>query len=295
MRRWFSVNDKQLRSFVDIVNTKSFSKSEENLFLSRQALKKQIDSLESELGFTLLVRTSKGVIPTAQGKIFYEHAKEMIGSYDKLVGELRAPVSDDITLTIGRPAQQQCVLEPAFWTFAKEYPNVRQNFVKVSSGRRISFVTDGTVDIVESIINEQFDPTKLGKLKIADLHYYCIMSYDHPLANKESISISDLNGYTVYIRFNGNEKVLQEFRETCPGVTVRNSPGEEFSEIYNACYSGDIFVSRTNFTFFPHPLVRKLLNTVTLNGQYLIYRLNHTQAVSDFIECTKKIFPIDEN
>jgi LysR family transcriptional regulator, regulator of abg operon len=42
--------------------------------VSQPALTKMVRELERELSATLLVRTSKGVVPTAQGKVLYEHA-----------------------------------------------------------------------------------------------------------------------------------------------------------------------------------------------------------------------------
>ena len=50
------MNDNQLRSFLTVAECGSFSKAEEGSFLSKQALIKQIDALEDELGFRLLSR-----------------------------------------------------------------------------------------------------------------------------------------------------------------------------------------------------------------------------------------------
>ena len=56
----YIMDDKQLYSLLKIVECGSFSKAEEVLFLSKQALKKQIDSLEDEVGFPLTIRTHCG-------------------------------------------------------------------------------------------------------------------------------------------------------------------------------------------------------------------------------------------
>ena len=64
------MNDKQLKSFITVTECGSFTKAENFFFFSAQALKKQIDSLENELGFALFLRSSKGVVLTAAGKKF---------------------------------------------------------------------------------------------------------------------------------------------------------------------------------------------------------------------------------
>jgi len=58
------MNDKQLQSFIVVAKLGSFSKAADELFLSKQALKKQIDSLERELCFTLFIRSAQGMTLT---------------------------------------------------------------------------------------------------------------------------------------------------------------------------------------------------------------------------------------
>jgi len=58
------MNDKQLQSFITVAKLGSFSKAADELFLSKQALKKQIDSLERELCFTLFSRSAQGMTLT---------------------------------------------------------------------------------------------------------------------------------------------------------------------------------------------------------------------------------------
>lgn len=285
------MNDKQLRSFVDIVETKSFSKSEENLFLSRQALKKQIDSLENELGFPLLIRHSKGIAPTAQGEQFYHYAKDLLQTYSNTVDMLRSTLDTQNLITIGSPLQPNHVLEPVFSLYAKEYPHVKQNFKSVSSRHRVTSVLDGTVDVIESIMNSEFDCTKLGKLKLIDLNYRCFMNPDHPLASKEKLTVYDLDGYDLDIRFDGNEGIIREIQDACKYVNFTPVEGNETEIIFNSCFNGHIYVTRTYYSTTTGPTLNIPLESDYYVAQYLIYRLEHTQAVSDFIECTKKIFP----
>uniref|UniRef100_UPI0015D6C102 LysR family transcriptional regulator n=1 Tax=Staphylococcus haemolyticus TaxID=1283 RepID=UPI0015D6C102 len=69
---------RQIEVFVKVVEQKSFSKAAEELFISSTAIMKQINSLEDQVGVTLLNRSNKGVSLTPAGKSFYEDAKEII-------------------------------------------------------------------------------------------------------------------------------------------------------------------------------------------------------------------------
>ena len=68
----------QVEAFVNVVRYKSFSQAARKLYLSQPTISAHIKSLESELGVQLLVRTTKDVILSDAGKIFYEYALELI-------------------------------------------------------------------------------------------------------------------------------------------------------------------------------------------------------------------------
>ena len=54
------MNDRQLLSFIKIVETGSFSKAAKDSFISVPAMVQQIDRLEEDLGFRLLLRSNRG-------------------------------------------------------------------------------------------------------------------------------------------------------------------------------------------------------------------------------------------
>ena len=59
--------NRQIYVFTACVESGSFAKAAEKLYLSPPAVMKQINELEKKLGVTLLERTSRGVVPTAAG------------------------------------------------------------------------------------------------------------------------------------------------------------------------------------------------------------------------------------
>ena len=63
----------------------SITRAAEELFLSKQAVKKQIDSLEAELGFPLFVRSSRGLTPTESGERFLDGIEQLTAQYRQLV------------------------------------------------------------------------------------------------------------------------------------------------------------------------------------------------------------------
>ncbi len=62
---------RHLQYFAEIIKDGSISKAAKKLFISPQALSSIIASLEGELGYPILVRTSHGVSPTEGGEKIY--------------------------------------------------------------------------------------------------------------------------------------------------------------------------------------------------------------------------------
>ena len=62
---------KQIRCFLEVANCLSFTAAAKNLFMSQQAVTKQIAALEQELGFPIFERTSAGMELTPAGSVWF--------------------------------------------------------------------------------------------------------------------------------------------------------------------------------------------------------------------------------
>ena len=68
----------QLDTFIKVADSGSFNKASEELYVSPNAVMKQINLLENSLGFDLFVRTHRGVRLTPAGESLYRDAKYLI-------------------------------------------------------------------------------------------------------------------------------------------------------------------------------------------------------------------------
>jgi DNA-binding transcriptional LysR family regulator len=93
-----------LEMFVRVVDTGSFSAVARNQEIGQPAVSKAVVQLEEWLGVSLLLRSTRSVVPTEAGRTFYEHAKRTIeeaheavlaarGSACGLTGRLRVSTS----------------------------------------------------------------------------------------------------------------------------------------------------------------------------------------------------------
>src|SRR5699024_9218424 len=92
---------RQLQTFVHVVQLKSFSKVADKLFLTQPTITSHIQSLEKELGITLLNRSSKEITLTAGGQILYEYALNMLDLKEKALfslDEYKGEINGTLTL-----------------------------------------------------------------------------------------------------------------------------------------------------------------------------------------------------
>src|SRR3546814_17704075 len=73
---------RQMKYFVTIGDSASFSQASRELNIAQPALSQQISRLEYDVGVPLLVRSSRGVSPTEAGVTLYRHAKSILRQID---------------------------------------------------------------------------------------------------------------------------------------------------------------------------------------------------------------------
>ncbi|QTF09833.1 LysR family transcriptional regulator [Brenneria izadpanahii] len=79
-----------LKYFVQVYEDRCLTRSAQKLFITQQALSRQILNLETELGVTLFRRNSRGMSPTAMGDLLYAKALAAINSIADLENDMRA-------------------------------------------------------------------------------------------------------------------------------------------------------------------------------------------------------------
>src|SRR3546814_13559493 len=85
-----TVDIRQLRYFVQIIENGSLSKASRQLHIAQPALSQQLAKLEDQVGKPLLHRSSKGVSPTENGLALYNHARFMLLQPDQALSTARA-------------------------------------------------------------------------------------------------------------------------------------------------------------------------------------------------------------
>lgn len=285
------MNDSQLRAFVEVASCGSFSKAADKLFLSKQALKKQIDALEHELGFTLMVRSSKGILLTPSGERFLRGSKNLLGDFALLIDETRAITTSQSVINIRTFDNPKIILEAAINEFARQRPAVQQKISFKSDFNYVDDVLSGQVDVAQCIYSPELNRKELNFLPLYTQGYRCLMVPSHPLAQKTCLQIEDLNGYHLGLYIPRNQPLMELLKERIPDLSVEEIRDSSLQSIFTHCYSGNIFVSRAYFVEEMTFLTSLPLDTPFTFESGILYRRNASPLVKDFVRIAQETFP----
>lgn len=120
------MNLKHVEVFVKIAETKSFSKTAKELFLTQPTVSTHMASLEANLGTKLIARTTKEVNLTDNGELFYTYAKKMM----LLAEEMENLFADKASVPV-REVSIAASSIPAHYILPKLLPKIREKFPDV--------------------------------------------------------------------------------------------------------------------------------------------------------------------
>ena len=80
----------QIRYIIGVAEAGSLNKASEKLFVSQPSLTSSVHDAESELGFEVFHRTSRGVKATERGADFIRDARELYKQYENLIKKYSA-------------------------------------------------------------------------------------------------------------------------------------------------------------------------------------------------------------
>lgn len=137
------------RIFCEVVRAGNMSAAARELFISQPAVSMSIRQLEERMGGLLLVRTARGVYPTAEGRMLYtylEQAMGMIHAAEKKyfqmanmeMGELKIGASDTIIANFLLRFLEQ---------YHKRYPAIGIKVTNRTTYESLRLLRSGSVDI----------------------------------------------------------------------------------------------------------------------------------------------------
>lgn len=191
----------QLETFLCVAEAGSFNRAAERLYISPPAVIKQINLLEESLDLQLFVRTHRGLILTEAGKSLYQDTKYIIQyCKDSVTRAKNAMQKSENVIRIGTSPMTPAQVLVDLWPKLQDYcPDTKFRLVPFDNtpenAREILANLGQNIDVVAGIFDEtMLELRQCAGLELSREPICCAVSVHHRLAQKESLTISDLYG-----------------------------------------------------------------------------------------------------
>lgn len=223
------MNLKQLRYFVQVVESGSLSKASRQVFVAQPALSTQMTRLEEEVGKPLLVRSVRGVVPTANGLALYHHAKFLLRQFDEAVHIAREEYAEvKGRVTVGLAPETAGILGLEMLEHMRQkYPGIVLNVVAVHSGYLADLSRSGRLDV--SILFSKTAASDLTVEPLLDEELYLVLPRESALVALDQASVTLAQVAALPLIFPSPDYGLQ--RQIMLEFARRNLPYEPLAEI----------------------------------------------------------------
>lgn len=194
---------RQLRYFVRVAELLSFSEAAKSLCITQSTLSQQIKQLERELDAILFLRNSHDVFLTETGQELLPHALATLHNAETCTERIR-----DLrelrtgTLNIGVTHTFSPILTETVLAFMRSYPGIKLNISYRSMEQLMEALERHEVDFVLSFKPGIRYPNIESHILFDD-HLCAVVNRNHPLARKETVTLSELKDYDLALPARG--------------------------------------------------------------------------------------------
>ncbi|KTD38670.1 transcriptional regulator [Legionella nautarum] len=136
-----------IQTFCKVVQCRSFTGAAKQLAISPAAVSKQVSLLESELGVSLLERTTRKVLLTSVGEAYYQEVQTVLQALEQANSIISASQTEPQGLLRVKSSRYfaETIILPRLPAFSAHYPQIK---VDLQIGEQIPHLLDEGLDVV---------------------------------------------------------------------------------------------------------------------------------------------------
>ncbi|OEI76445.1 LysR family transcriptional regulator [Bacillus subtilis] len=184
----------QLEYFQTLARMQHVTKAAKSLSITQPALSRSIARLENHLDVPLFDRQGRSITLNQYGHIFLRRVQAMMKEYTEGKEEIQALLKPDQgVVSLGFLHTLGTTLVPdLIGSFQQEYPNIAFQLKQNHSYWLLERLKSGDLDLCLLASIKPENPIQWIKLWSEEL--FLFVPIDHPLANRESITLTEIAG-----------------------------------------------------------------------------------------------------
>ncbi|GAA3463357.1 MULTISPECIES: LysR family transcriptional regulator [Saccharothrix] len=225
-----SIGIPQIRAFIAVSDTASFSAAAAQLGISQSAVSHAIASLERATGRQVLIRGNP-VRPTLLGERLLVHARMVMASMtsmEDLAHHHDSGLRGNLVLA-APPTVCHGLLPGLLDRWRVEFPGISISLFEGDDDEVTGWLTGASADLAVVV-----DPagTPPGAVLLAEDRFHAVLRTDHPLAESGAVDVTDLEDDPFLLSLGGCERHIQE---------LQRSSGARLNAVHRVRQLGTLF------------------------------------------------------
>ena len=231
----------QLKTFLTVCETGSFSKAAEALFITPSAVLQQIRSLEADLGTPLFLRSTKGVSLTPAGEYLSRRGAAFVQMSEEMRRDLRSIASVDKRICVGTSIMEKVRLLYELWVlYSDEEKDCEIQMMNIEMSHNIP----AGVELIESVNSGVAWMREWEFLEICKVPFGFAVVKDHPLASRPVLTLEDLRQESVLTLEDGSCDAVAELLALLKrsGIPVQNPNTRGTNLLWESAFRRDVLL-----------------------------------------------------
>lgn len=221
-----NVDLRELKSFLEVVRHRNFSRAGQALLLSQPAISRQIQRLEKEIGAVLFDRRFNKVDLTPAGEKFKTYAEDALSRYRVVLDRIQDPqvaIAGELRIAASTTPGEFLVPELVS-RFASRYPEVKPQIFITDSTQAIAELRERNWDV--GFVGIKLPGRGLQYQSVAEDEVVLAVPVGHPFAIRGQVRLEELKGQPFLEREGGSgtlqsvQTALARHSLTLPGYRV---------------------------------------------------------------------------
>lgn len=289
----------QLETFLCVAESGSFNKAAEKLYISPPAVIKQVNLLEESLDLQLFVRTHRGLMLTEAGRFLFQDTKYIIQyCKDSVTRAKNAMQNSTNVIRIGTSPMTPAQVLVDLWPKLQENcPNTKFQLVPFDNtpenAREILANLGQNIDVVAGIFDEtMLNLRQCAGLEISREPICCAVSVHHRLAQKDTLTVTDLYGENLMLMRRDWSHYVDMLRDDLwknhPQIHIVDF---DFYDVaaFNQCENNNCVLMAVENWRYVHPLLKILPVDWGYTIPFgLLHSPNPSPSVKQFLRAVEK-------
>ena len=267
---------KRYHTFLKVIELGSFTKTAEELGYTQSAISQMIQSLESELETTLLLRSRSGIELTADGKELLPYIYNICNSYHNLSEKLKEMHNlQSGVIRIGTFSSISCHWLPQLIDeFHKTHPGISFELHQVVEYNEMAdLIQNGHVDF------GFLTPDAAGSHPHIDLdedQMMAVLSANHPLASQNTVTLEQMANEPYILLDEGDiNEPLSYFRSNHLEPQIRYRVHDDYTIMsmvelnLGVSILSQMFLQRSSYNLAVRPIEPPVKRTISLSFRHM--------------------------